>query len=174
MSSIGQQLLSVETSPALLCLETDVRAAAELAPGWANTGLAVRAVRGRKTRTREALFNEFAAALQFPYYFGENWPAFNECLADLEWISAPAGIVILVYEAAQLLEDEHPGDMAVLVKAINNAGTTFGQPVADGEWWDRPAVPFHVVLQEESVRALGRWELAGARLEPVEPNNGWR
>lgn len=168
MSSIELRLLQVETSPALLCLETDVRAAAGLALGWADAGLVVRAVRGRKTRTRQALFNEFAAALQFPYYFGENWPAFNECVADLDWISAPAGIVILVCQAAQLLTDEHPGDMAVLVKAIHNAGTTFGQPITDGEWWDRPAVPFHVVLQEESMQALGRWEAAGARLEPIE------
>jgi len=31
-----------------------------------------RPVRGRKMRTVEGLYAEFAAAMQFPYYFGDN------------------------------------------------------------------------------------------------------
>lgn len=54
--------------------------------GWADTGLTVRTVRGSKMLTEDQLFTEVSAALQFPYYFGENWPAFDECLADLEWL----------------------------------------------------------------------------------------
>ena len=49
--------------------------------------LTVRTVRGRKIRTVGRLFDEMAAALQFPYYFGENWPAFDECLADIDWLA---------------------------------------------------------------------------------------
>ena len=47
-----------------------------------------RRIRGHKAKTTAALFDEFAAALQFPCYFGENWDAFDECLNDLEWLRA--------------------------------------------------------------------------------------
>ena len=167
MSSV-QQMLRVEALTPLLSLQADARTTAELGMGWADASLTVRSVRGPKARTGEALFDEFSAALQFPYYFGENWPAFNECLADLDWLSARTGFVVVVYEAAQLLQDEPPEEMAAFVRAIQNAAATFGQPVDDGEWWDRPALPFHVVLQEESMEALGRWKAAGAHIESVE------
>ncbi len=68
----------------------------------------IRVVRGAKAETTAALFDEFAAALQFPPYFGENWPAFDECLADLEWLPA-AEHVVVVADAARVLARE-PGD----------------------------------------------------------------
>ena len=49
-----------------------------------------RVVRGHKATTEPAFFDECAAAWQFPYYFGENWDAFEECLTDLEWLPAEA------------------------------------------------------------------------------------
>jgi len=168
MSSV-ELLLKVEGARPILCLATDMKTTAELALGWADAALTVRAVRGSKTRTRRALLDEFSAALQFPYYFGENWPAFNECLADLDWLSVSTGVVVLVYEAAQVLADEHPGDMAAFVRAVQNAGFVFGQPVEEGEWWDRPALPFHVVLQVEGIESLGHWRDAGAEPSPIEP-----
>ena len=53
-------------------------------------------------RTLDALFDEMAAAFQFPYYFGENWDALDECLADLSWLPA-AGYVILIRESSEVL-----------------------------------------------------------------------
>jgi hypothetical protein len=40
--------------------------------------VAVRFLRGRKMTTTASLLDEFSAALQFPYYFGGNWDAFDE------------------------------------------------------------------------------------------------
>lgn len=53
----------------------------------ANKNSAARYLRGKKCIYLPSLFNEFSAALQFPYYFGENWDAFDECLNDLSWIN---------------------------------------------------------------------------------------
>jgi len=35
----------------------------------------VRIVRGKRSHASSELFGEWAAALQFPYYFGHNWDA---------------------------------------------------------------------------------------------------
>lgn len=65
----------------------------------------VRTVRGTKMRSVDDLFDEFAAAFQFPGYFGQNWPAFDECMSDLEWLPAQ-GYIVMIYEAALLLSDD--------------------------------------------------------------------
>lgn len=72
-----------------------------------NDGYVVREVRGSKMPTTSALFDEFAAALQFPYYFGENKDAFDECMRDLdEFVGVAAGYVVVVRDAEQLLRAE--------------------------------------------------------------------
>jgi RNAse (barnase) inhibitor barstar len=50
--------------------------------------VAFRILRGRRCSNERRLFQEWAAALQFPYYFGENWDALYDCLTDLEWLPA--------------------------------------------------------------------------------------
>lgn len=52
-----------------------------------NRGYVVRSIRGHKCRTIDGMIDEFSSALQFPWYFGENWPAFDECICDLDWLS---------------------------------------------------------------------------------------
>src|SRR4051794_14218909 len=56
---------------------------------------ASRFIRGNKSRTAAAFFDESAAALQFPYYFGENWDAFHDCVTDLEWLHANKVVICL-------------------------------------------------------------------------------
>ena len=63
---------------------------------------AVRFVRGSKMASANGVFDQFAAALQFPYYFGENWAAFAECIQDLSWLPA-SHYVIVVLESEALL-----------------------------------------------------------------------
>jgi hypothetical protein len=49
----------------------------------------IRVVRGDRCDIVASLFHEWAAALQFPYYFGRNWNAYEECLGDLAWLGRP-------------------------------------------------------------------------------------
>lgn len=78
---------------------------------------AVRIVRGKKMKSRAGLFDEFAAAFQFPDYFGENWAALEECLDDLEWLPAD-GYVMLVSDAPNLLSEEDPQDRTTLLRLL--------------------------------------------------------
>ena len=82
-------LMCVDDEFRPLLLPGDQRTVASAVMGWAEAGLTVRVVRGRKMRNLPGLFDEFSAALQFPLYFGENEDAFDECIADLE--NLPAG-----------------------------------------------------------------------------------
>jgi hypothetical protein len=82
---------------------------------------AVRFARGRKMRIVRDLFDELAAACQFPYYFGENWPAFAECLGDLDWMNS-LRFVLIITEFEEVLADEKheiPAFGRSLVSAIN-------------------------------------------------------
>ena len=67
-------------------------------------------VRGRRCVDDESLFKEFSAAFQFPYYFGMNVAAFDECMTDLSWLSFE-GIFLLI---------DHFGDVYKGRKADQN------------------------------------------------------
>lgn len=110
--------------------------------------------------------DHFSAALQFPYYFGENWPALNECVCEIDWMPLGRGVVVAISGAATVLS-ESPDQLVTLVEILNRASDTYAQPIALGEHWDRPAVPFHVVLQGTADELAG-WERAGALLAPLE------
>jgi hypothetical protein len=121
-------------------------------------------------RTVQGLFDEVAAALQFPSYFGENWAAFDECLSDVESALLAGGLVLLVLDADLVLADA-PDELPTLVRILAAASETYASPVELGEWWDRPAVPFHSVLHsspDHSETTQSRWKAAGAELVAFE------
>lgn len=108
-------------------------------------GTVIRRLRGRKMRTVQCLYDEFAAALQFPDYFGENWAAFEECLSDLAWLPGSA-YELIVTDADDLLSNEPMAEFAVFCRLIERVGAEWSKPVELGEAWDRPGRPFHLIL----------------------------
>ena len=54
-----------------------------------------RVVRGQRCPDKIHLFQEWAAAFQFPYYFGHNWDAWHECIRDLDWMRSDTYITII-------------------------------------------------------------------------------
>jgi len=126
-------------------------------------------------RSLNGLFDEFAAALQFPWYFGENADAFEDCLSDLNWLPPGAGYVVMITQPAEVLKDAGEGAFQWFVEALERTSQEWAHPVQQGEWWDRPAIPFHVVLQVESPgveSASRRWAVAGAQVSPFPCANG--
>ncbi|MEU7634018.1 barstar family protein [Nocardia sp. NPDC049220] len=104
------------------------------------SGYLVRELRGAKMRTTAGVFDEFAAAFQFPYYFGENKDAFDECLRDLDdFVGDAAGYVAAIRDSAELLTDE-PVERDWFAEAMGDCAN----------YWARHEVLFCVVLQGDA------------------------
>ncbi|MBW4501602.1 MAG: barstar family protein [Scytonema hyalinum WJT4-NPBG1] len=101
---------------------------------------AIRIVRGNKSTNVPNFFNEVGAALQFPYYFGENWDAFEECITDLSWLDSEA-YLLMVSQANLLLQDAAQKDFHILMQILLNAHDT---------WLNQP----HYVNEEEEPTAF--------------------
>jgi Barstar (barnase inhibitor) len=114
-------------------------------------GITARILRGSKMRFAKILFDEIAATMQFPGYFGENYNALNECLIDLPWKPSRAYLIVIVDSDQILTEANDSGlkktDFEVLCEIFSRAYKKLINPVVKGELWDRPAIPFHVVMQ---------------------------
>ncbi|MEA2511997.1 MAG: hypothetical protein QOJ59_1484 [Thermomicrobiales bacterium] len=132
-------------------------------------GAVVRMIRGHKCRTLDDFFDEIGAALQFPYYFGENWPAFNEVITDLDWIEGDK-YLLMVADADQLLADDSPADFKTLLRILDEANEAWLTPNAHIPR-DRQPTPFHVLFQcrdEKAAAAFAdRLTAAGAEFERV-------
>lgn len=134
----------------------------------------VRFLRGRKMLKLTSLFDECAAALQFPYYFGENWNAFYDCITDLEWLPGEA-YALVITDSAALLSGEDEGQLDAFINTLREAGDWWSRPVETSEAWGRPAVAFHVIFQchESDKRGLmSRLQSVKATFKELRPRNG--
>lgn len=68
-------------------------------------GLGVFLLDGEQMSSQVELFQEFKVKLQFPEYFGANWNALDECLADLDWLDR-AGYLLVIESGDSVLCDE--------------------------------------------------------------------
>lgn len=134
---------------------------------WNEGGFTARVVRGRKMKLLQSVFDEFAAALQFPLYFGENLNAFNECISELDDLPPGDGYVVVVTDPHLVLSEGSQKDLAGLVHCLARAADEYSRPIDLGEVWDRPAVPFHVVLaasERDTAATVRRWSSVGVEL----------
>jgi RNAse (barnase) inhibitor barstar len=117
-------------------------------------GFLFKVVRGGKCRSVAGLFAELAQTLDFPDYFGHNWDALEECLADLEWLPAK-GYVLLFTDAELILPDDEE-EFATFVEVLNDAGEAW----ASGQAATR-AKSFHTLLavSERNKSKRAHWGL---------------
>jgi hypothetical protein len=133
------------------------------------SGFEIRTIRGAKLATLQGIFDEFGAALQFPWYFGENVSAFDECLSDLSWIESQA--IVLVMTESDLMKNLEPSEFRWFVGALIDAKRAHEDATSRGQWErDEPAKQFIVVLQTE-VSTVGQtarlWERCGATVRQL-------
>lgn len=128
-------------------------------------GLATRHLRGERMRTTDGVFGEFAAALQFPPYFGFNWHAFDECLGDLSWLGVDAGVGVVISAGDELFTDAMSA-LRDFVTSVGYAVTEWAETSESGVGSDRPPASLLVVLQLSDA-ARTRWIAAGADLQEM-------
>ena len=107
----------------------------------------IRKLRGAKMRTRQGLMDEFGAALQFFDGFGENWYALRDCLRYLDECLPGDCYLLIVTSPAHLLEQEGGEELYWFLRTLDEVGEWWAQPVTGEGRFDRPAIPFHTVLQ---------------------------
>ena len=54
--------------------------------------------------------------------------------------------VLVVEDAEEVLRDEQPFQMEVLLKTLHEAGEWWAKPITDNGPYNRNAIPFHVLL----------------------------
>jgi hypothetical protein len=129
------------------------------------TGLVVKTIKGLHCKTPAALFAEFARALKFPDYFGHNWDALEECLADLEWLSAK-GYILLITDAECVLPDDEE-EYETFLEVLRDAGEAWGSGQAG--MGTRQATPFHVLfaVSERKKATRAHWGMNEINGEPT-------
>ena len=122
-------------------------------------GFALRVLNGKKCSTPAGLFTEFGKVLDFPGYFGHNWDAMEECLADLEWLPAK-GYVLLIAEAQAVLADDED-EYETLLEILSDAGEAWSKGQASG---GSKAIAFHTLFAVSHREAPKRkhWGLESA------------
>lgn len=153
-----QKILSFDSPWSWLAVspECDIDDAVNGSHEQATAPVVIRIIRGKRCVTAKSLFQEWAAALQFPSYFGENWDAFEECLTDLDWLPAKAYLIIVTNVDRLLPEMEK--EFQTLLEILEEVA---------GEWakertgeWARPTVSFRVIFHSEP----SQYALVRARL----------
>jgi RNAse (barnase) inhibitor barstar len=126
-----------------------------------------RVISGAHCRTTSGLFAEIARALEFPDYFGHNWDALEECLADLEWL--PAKGYVVLFSDAQLILPNDEEEFATFLEVLNDAGEAWAS--AQGGHDGKRPIPFHTLLtvseQEQSkLRRCGLPQISAGAVRP--------
>jgi RNAse (barnase) inhibitor barstar len=101
-------------------------------------------VRGTKSSDDARFFDELAAALQFPYYFGENWNALWDCITDLNWLKGSSFVV--VFDSAEHLLSESDRGFQFLLTVLTDAHGRWHQETADFGARGRQPIAFQSVL----------------------------
>ncbi len=123
-------------------------------------GVVVRALAGRRCRTKRALLAEMADTLAFPAHFGKTWDALEDCLTDLEWLPG-TGYRLVILDADQLLARE-AASYATLIALLGDVGRAWGERATGHP--GRGPVPFHTVLVVPARRRSARDDWGAAPL----------
>jgi len=128
-------------------------------------GYSLKVIKGAKCQTTDGLLTECARVLDFPDYFGHNWDALEECLADLEWLPAK-GYILLITDAAHVLPDDET-HYETFLEILCDAGEAWGNGQA--EMGAQRATPFHVLfaVSEREKAKRAHWGMKEINAEPT-------
>jgi RNAse (barnase) inhibitor barstar len=110
-------------------------------------------LRGERMQDFKSFFQEIAAALQFPYYFGNNWNALDECIKDLGWLSAKI-FIIGITNSELILSQEANDDCHAFGVLLKETCDVWSMPYDEDKEWGRPSRPFHIIMQCQDEKDL--------------------
>jgi RNAse (barnase) inhibitor barstar len=119
------------------------RAEEVLAPVRGGTSVIVE-LDGTRMQDLTQFFVEYARAFRFPDYFGANWPAFDECLGDLDWL--PSHAYTTVITSGESLLRDFPVEREIFSRVVSDVGRRWAGSFGLGPAWGGGEVPFHTVL----------------------------
>lgn len=91
---------------------------------------------GKKCKTTDDLFKEYATVLKFPDYFGYNWGAFDECIRDFDFPEYDGKDDIYIF--VKNIDDVLTKEKFEIDKYIyTTTFTNFDDKVNFGEEWDK-------------------------------------
>jgi len=106
--------------------------------------VAVRVLRGERMVSDSSLFDEIAAAMQFPYYFGNNWNALTDCMRDLAWMPAKAYVVVV--REANLVQSSDAEGFKLFIRTMDMIAAEWAGNDALYRPWAPGRRPFQVLL----------------------------
>lgn len=92
---------------------------------------------------KTSFLGRMAEALAFPDWFGQNWDAFFDCLADLSW--RPARGYVLLLEHADTMRHDAPEALDTALAILGDAASA----------WEARGVPFRVFVSAPSPTGAG-------------------
>ncbi|QOD09088.1 barstar family protein [Rathayibacter toxicus] len=130
-------------------IKDDARCAQRLTDYHVRHNYFSRRLRASKMLTEYRLYDEFAAGLQFPYYFGENRAAFDECISDFGEQEVGNGVSVTITDSDLILRDDSAKPFSWFVRSLRTAGEIWGEKIDEKQFWDRDAKPFILTLFSE-------------------------
>lgn len=103
---------------------------AELLAGAKAAGCLVLRVDLAAARDKEQMLDAVGRALRFPEWFGHNWDALADCLADMGWLPAEGYVVVL--DHCDGIHGRAESDFVTLMQVFQDAAAT----------WREDGVPF--------------------------------
>ncbi|GAC1467041.1 MAG: hypothetical protein PVSMB1_16190 [Gemmatimonadaceae bacterium] len=126
-----EHLLFNPAGPAVSVLAATLLTVANHLMAWtpAHPEWQVLRIRSKKSPDDPHFFDELAAAMQFPYYFGENWDAVWDCITDLNWLKGSS--FLIVFDSAEYLLSESNRGFELLLKVLSDAHDRWRRETAD-------------------------------------------
>jgi hypothetical protein len=121
-------------APAVQCLEMTPAAATAVAALAASLGLEAIRIDLEGCQDKAGFLERIAAALGFPSWFGDNWDAFYDCLADLSW--RPGNGWVLILENVHDLRLAAPDVLDTALAIMGDAALA----------WDERGLPLRVLV----------------------------
>lgn len=169
------QVSSPDTGDFLL-FRGSLQALGRIESNAVSDGYSVIHVRGERMQTVAELFAEFAAAFQFPWYFGNNWSAFDECMRDLdEWLPSKLGYVVSIWNSAEVLSRSvdasiQSDDLALFVRRLKFVADEWRSPsgmVAGGQLAPKEFRIFLHTEEHTGDATTAIWNAAGADVRAI-------